>query len=351
MAGETAGGIAHDLANIIHSLDRNMIRMEKYFYKKTGLSSPPEELNAIKTQANNLYELNNQLLALSRRGRHIATQFDLRDLLKDLRVYFPAGEVTLPSSPPPLTLRGSHPQLRRALLNICINGLEAQGNKGSIELRYSLKNISSLKKCHHGFLPSGRYICIEITDTGSGIPDTIIDRIFEPFVSGKTNSLSGQSGTGLGLSVVSGIIEDHKGTIDVASGPQGTCFSLYLPTVETDVTQPDTVAVAFCATHSLEQYQNEFLKNNCTLLCHANFNEALLSAQHASASFFLIEHNEKVAQQLYALNNTLPNILIILNLAKGEDVSETQGIPYDATLSFPLTHEKISSVLKELHAT
>jgi len=125
------------------------------------------------------------------------------------------------------TIRADISQIEQVIVNMVVNARDAIGeNSGSIAIK--TYNHSCVRKKHigHRAMPKGEYVVIEIQDTGSGIPEDMLERIFEPFFSTKEVG----EGTGLGLSTVYGIIEQSQGFIDVQSTVgEGTTFLLYFP--------------------------------------------------------------------------------------------------------------------------
>ncbi|MGH7855374.1 MAG: ATP-binding protein, partial [Candidatus Binatia bacterium] len=118
-------------------------------------------------------------------------------------------------------------QISQALLNLCVNARDAMPGGGTLTLKTQAVDGASWRR-QLGEANAERYVCIEIADTGMGIDANIQKHIFEPFFTTKE---VGQ-GTGLGLSVVYGIVKNHNGFIDVQSKPMhGTTFRLYLPAV------------------------------------------------------------------------------------------------------------------------
>jgi signal transduction histidine kinase len=120
-------------------------------------------------------------------------------------------------------------------MNLCTNAAQAMSSsKGTIEVRLDVVDLSgnapSGKAPSNKDLPAdlvpGRYCRLRVIDDGAGIPASVIDRIFDPFFTTKEVGV----GTGLGLSVVHGIVNAHHGAITVTSSPeQGTTFTVYLP--------------------------------------------------------------------------------------------------------------------------
>jgi CheY-like chemotaxis protein len=123
---------------------------------------------------------------------------------------------------PPIT--GDKNQIEQALLNLCVNSRDAMPNGGRLNFR--TQSIDGANLEHLGETRDRRYVCLEVNDTGIGMDEGIQKRIFEPFFTTKGIG----HGTGLGLSVVYGIVESHKGFIDLESNPgSGTSFKLYFP--------------------------------------------------------------------------------------------------------------------------
>ncbi len=122
-------------------------------------------------------------------------------------------------------IEGSKFHLRKVIMNLINNSIEAIDNEGIIKIITDNRLIS--KKMNKFMeIPAGEYVLLEIVDTGRGIPKKNIDRIFEPFYSTK---IMGKSGTGLGLYIVWNTVRAHKGYIDVNSDSKGTTFSIYFP--------------------------------------------------------------------------------------------------------------------------
>ncbi len=115
--------------------------------------------------------------------------------------------------------------IRKLIMNLVMNASEAIHNSGSVTISTRNEYIDQNKSKEHG-LCEGRYVLLNITDTGEGISYTDIKHIFEPFY---TRKVMGKSGTGLGLTVVWNTVQDHNGAITVKSDSNGTSFNLYFP--------------------------------------------------------------------------------------------------------------------------
>ena len=228
--GTLAGGIAHDLNNILAP-----IMMSIDLLKKPSNSPQTEKvLQSIEVSAKRGADIVRQVLSFARGLEGDRIEIQMNDLLKDLQAIiadtFPK-DIRLQFNFPQDTwiILGDPTQLHQVLLNLCVNARDAMYNGG--ELTVSVEN--SVLDDHYVAmnLPAkkGRYVKINVTDTGMGIPPKLIDKIFEPFFTTKELA----KGTGLGLSTVMAIVKSHEGMINVYSEQgKGTTFSVYLPAAD-----------------------------------------------------------------------------------------------------------------------
>ncbi len=146
---------------------------------------------------------------------------------------FPGISIQLELSDDLLNIRCSDIHIKKILMNLLGNAMEALKDRGSIVV--STKNVHLEKSLlAYETIAKGDYVKIAISDNGAGISQTDIERIFEPFYSKK---VMGRSGTGLGLAIVWNRVHDHDGFINVISGVSGTTFELYIPsTTEAEIT-------------------------------------------------------------------------------------------------------------------
>ena len=226
-AARVASQIAHDFNNLLGPLVAypTLIREEL-----PANHSILEMVDEIELCARRMADINQQLLTLGRRGHYRTDPIDLNDLIHN---------VTLAQNLPKelavreelcsslLLIEGGDAQLSRAIINLIVNAEEAMKHSGVLGLKtenvYLDKPIKGYKT-----IKRGEYVKLEISDTGDGIKPDILDKIFDPFFT--TKKMSRQRGSGLGLSVVHGVVEDHNGYVTVESPPgKGTTFSLYLP--------------------------------------------------------------------------------------------------------------------------
>ena len=272
LAAQTAGQVAHDIQNLI----------------SPALAS--EDLGEIRKRVNDILELNTHLLALSRRGRAESVPVPLADLVRDVAARFPGQPLAVEAAGAPWT-RGSWSQLARAVSNLVTNAFES-GHAGPapILLRAGIADIERNRRCHLGFLAPGRYAVVEVADRGRGIPAADLDRVFEPFFSSKTGPRG--SGSGLGLSIVAAVVDDHKGVVDLETGPGGTRFRLYLPAVEPaadDLSCSATVLVVDDDGATLRDYGDFLPRHGWNLLSAPSGMDALRILQAQEVDVLLLD--------------------------------------------------------------
>jgi PAS domain S-box-containing protein len=226
--GKLSGGIAHDFNNmllpIIGYSDMVLLRLPE-----NDPSVP--ELREVKRAAERASALTRQLLAFSRKQVARKTVFDLNDNLGNMnrmlgRIIGEDIDLRMELSAEPVPLKADQGQIEQVVMNLIINARDAMPGGGSIVVRTMLVDAARYPVPVIGGVASeGTYAVLTVTDTGCGIPKEVQDRIFEPFYTTK-----GMEGTGLGLSVIYGIIQDHQGGVQLSSLPgKGTTFHIFLP--------------------------------------------------------------------------------------------------------------------------
>jgi len=224
--GTLAGGIAHDFNNILSIIGGYALILSGYGSHNRDIE---ESLTVINDTVQRGSRLVQQLLTLARKSSTSVEAVDINGLVTELiglvTQTFPKTiefSSALEGNLPPIT--GDKNQIEQALLNLCVNARDAMSNGGRLNFR--TQSIDGANLEHLGETKDRRYVCLEVNDTGMGIDEGIQKRIFEPFFTTKDIG----HGTGLGLSVVYGIVENHNGFIDVESKAEsGTSFRLYFP--------------------------------------------------------------------------------------------------------------------------
>jgi two-component system, cell cycle sensor histidine kinase and response regulator CckA len=225
--GTLAGGIAHDLNNVLAPILMSIALLKLKVTDDSGLRL----LAMLEMNAERGAQLVRQVLAFGRgaEGDRVLVQplHIAREIEQIVSDTFPKTQrFELIHDREPWTVTGDPTQLHQVLLNLCVNARDAMPNGGKITLR--MENVvldETYSSMNQGSKP-GSYLAISVTDTGMGIPPNIRERIFEPFFTTKDIG----KGTGLGLSTSLGIVQSHGGFINVTSDMgKGSTFKIFLP--------------------------------------------------------------------------------------------------------------------------
>jgi len=224
--GTIASGVAHNFNNLLMAIQGNVSLM------LLGLDSGHSNFKMLKNieqQIQSGSEITSQLLGYSRKGRYEVKPISLNELIIETSEVFGQAkkeirfQLELANDLP--GVNADRGQIEQVLLNLYINAADAMPFGGSLILK--TKNLSHTEITNKPYRPMpGKYVFLQVIDTGTGIDEKIQKRLFEPFFTTKTMG----KGTGLGLASSYGIIKGHGGYIDVESQKnQGTTFNIYLP--------------------------------------------------------------------------------------------------------------------------
>lgn len=242
--GTLAGGVAHDLNNVLSGL---------VSYPELILIDLPEESHlrkpvvTIQKSGLKAAAIVQDLLTLARRGVSVTEVVDLNDIIHDylgspeherLKSFHPHVQIETNLQTDLLNILGSLVHLSKTVMNLVSNAAEAMPDGGKISIttenRYIDKPISG-----YDDVEEGEYIVLIVSDTGIGMSPEDMERIFEPFY---TKKVMGRSGTGLGMAVVWGTVKDHKGYIDMQSSiGEGTTFTLYFPVTRNELSKNESL--------------------------------------------------------------------------------------------------------------
>ncbi|MBI5835472.1 MAG: PAS domain S-box protein [Armatimonadetes bacterium] len=238
--GVLAGGIAHDFNNLLTAIlgSAELARGTLPTGHEAG-----ELLLSIETASLRAADLCRQMLAYAGKRRAVAEAVDLAALVEELThllrtAISKRATLRLQLAPDLPQVWGDASQMRQVLMNLVVNASEALGDAdGEVRVTADEAYLASDQWCNPldtDPLPPGRYVRIEVADTGCGMSPDTVQRIFEPFFSTKF------AGRGLGLSAVLGIVRSHKGSLGVDSVPgAGTTFTLLLPATAATAAGPN----------------------------------------------------------------------------------------------------------------
>lgn len=240
--GVLAGGIAHDFNNILTAI---LGFTELAQLKVPNDSSLEADLHEVHQASLRARDLVSQILTFSRRIEQELHPLDIsrviEEVLKMLKASLPSTiRIVTSFEDNPGQVLADPTQIHQIVMNLCTNAAHAMtGNGGLLKLSLKKRLLESRDIDRHSPLKPGRYIEFTVEDTGHGIPEEILPYIFDPYFTTKEAG----AGTGLGLAVVHGIINDYGGAIAVTSQPgEGSVFTIHLPVTATqELTTPDTI--------------------------------------------------------------------------------------------------------------
>jgi PAS domain S-box-containing protein len=367
--GVLAGGIAHDFNNLLMSITGNA---DLAFTHCGGNDKLRNHLKMIEQAATRAADLCAKMLAYSGQGRYVVEAIDISRTAQEMThllgisishnadLQFRLGE-SLPA------VRGDVAQLRQVLLNLIANASEAIGNEpGRITVTTGVKQCDAdfLK----GLLPGGehepgRYVFLEVADTGCGMDDETLPRIFEPFYTTKF------TGRGLGLAAVLGIVRGHGGAMHVRSEVgRGTVFTLYFPALAEPAAAADTpsrepedwrgsgVILLADDEEAIRMVGRRMLgKAGFDVLAAAGGEEAVtLFRQHADAVVCAIldlkmpdKDGLETFRELRGMNPDIP-VIISSGFSEVEVIDRCGEMPPDGFLQKPYQYVKMLSKVRDV---
>jgi two-component system cell cycle sensor histidine kinase/response regulator CckA len=364
--GTLAGGIAHDLNNILSPI---LMSVEMLQLNNTD----PENarwLSMIRENSDRGADLIKQVLTFARgmSGERIPVQLKhiIKDLVSVLKETLPRSiDVKYDIDPELWTIAADPTQIHQVLMNICINARDAMPTGGSIKI--TAKNIAideNYARMNMDAEP-GNYVFLSISDTGTGMAPEVINRIFDPFFTTKEIG----KGTGLGLSTTLTIVKSHGGFINVYSEPKrGTRFSIYFPSADSGRVEAETSKASEIPRGNGELILVVDDEENIRLVAEATlqkFGYRTITASDgtdALASFAL--HGTEIAAVLTdmampymdgaslirALKKIDPEVKVIAmsGLASTGQTAELRSMNVDAFLTKPYSAETLLTMLSDL---
>ncbi len=361
--GTLAGGIAHDLNNALAPIlmVTSLLRMQ--------YPNGTELIDTVESSAKHGADMVRQLLTFAKgvEGARLSIQplHLLREMEKIVKGTFPKNiQLRTDFGKNLHVLLGDSTQLYQVLLNLCVNARDAMPEGGTLTLAAENTEIdaASARAIPEG--RPGRYVVWRVTDTGTGIPPEIIERIFEPFFSTKATD----KGTGLGLSTVIGIVKSHGGFVQVISAlGRGSTFAIYLPFAETGATATlspfkaatdfrghgETILVVDDEAAVRQTARSVLTSLNFAVLTARNGTEGLIQAAELQSGLYAVMTDQHMPEMdgltfVRSLKGILPQIGIIVVSGRMDEreASEFKTLGVDAMLDKPFTQEKLVEALK-----
>jgi PAS domain S-box-containing protein len=231
--GRLAGGVAHDLNNILTPILGYAELLQDSFSQSDERNNLVKQIIKSGDRAKNIVH---QLLAFSRKQALEVKPINLNNVIsrfkKLLRRTIKENiEINVNLAKPLPKIEADIGQIEQVIMNLSVNAQDAMPDGGKLTIATKLTQLDGAYSATHQNFQPGKYVCLSISDTGFGMDSETQSQIFEPFFSTK-----GDQGTGLGLATVYGIIKQHNGDINVYSEPgRGTTFKIYLPAIKKDI--------------------------------------------------------------------------------------------------------------------
>jgi signal transduction histidine kinase/CheY-like chemotaxis protein len=226
--GSLAGGIAHDFNNILGAILGYGELAQQELHEGGTLRRYVDNVMHAAWRAKILVD---GILGFSRSGMSERVPVNIQAVIEE------SLELLEPSLPEEIRLEqnlaagdaaviGDETQLHQVVMNLCTNAAQAMQTGGTLRVTLERSLVSKVRSLTRGSLAPGPYAVLAVSDTGSGIPPAVLERVFDPFFTTKGVG----EGTGLGLALVDGIVLDLGGGIDVSTRPgEGTAFNIWLP--------------------------------------------------------------------------------------------------------------------------
>jgi CheY-like chemotaxis protein/two-component sensor histidine kinase len=364
--GTLAGGIAHDFNNILAAM---------VGYADLALDDAPEgtvarsNLEQVLIAGSRAKELVRQILTFSRKTGQEQKPMEIapivKEALKMLRSSIPTTiEIRQNIQADSSVIMANPTEIHQILVNLCTNAAHAMGENGGL-LEVSLTDvvIEPAIVTDFGTLQEGSYLKLSVKDTGCGMDREVMGRIFEPFFTTKTV----EKGTGMGLSVVHGIIESYGGLITVDSKPgKGTTFNIFFPRIENSIVQPsepseivhgqgelillvdDEKPVVDMMTQMLERL-------GYTVVAETSSTDALKTFQAEPDKFDLVITDyampnmtgKQLAKELVSIRPDIP-IILCTGFSEDIDSEEARSVGIKEFVTKPIARENIALIIRNV---
>jgi PAS domain S-box-containing protein len=364
--GALAGGVAHDLNNILAPI----LMVADLLQDESVSKENRQMLEIVKSSAMRGSEMVKQILSFARgvSGEHAVLQIKhlIGDMAKLLQETFPRSiQIRTDFGKDLRLVKGDATQLHQVLMNLCVNARDAMPNGGSLLIEAVNVMLEEKHTPMHPKPLSGPYVLLTVADTGEGIPSHLLDKIYEPFFTTKDVG----KGTGLGLSTVLGIVKTHNGFVEISSHVgKGTTFRVYLPASaapETASGEDKPPAPPMGHGEQILVVDDEFAVLEITRETLGLFNYQVLTAKNgAEAVTVYHQHHADIkvvitdmmmpimdgTATIQALQQIDPQVRIICvsGLSSKPNLAAAAQLNVQASLKKPFTPEKLLTTLRHV---
>jgi two-component system, cell cycle sensor histidine kinase and response regulator CckA len=362
--GALAGGVAHDLNNILSPI----LMVADLLQNELTSKENRQMLEIVKSSAQRGSDMVKQILSFARgvSGEHAMLQVNhlMTDIGKLLHGTFPRSiQIRTEFGKDLHLVKGDATQLHQVLMNLCVNARDAMPNGGSLLIEAANVTLKEKQTPMHQKPRSGPHVLLTVTDTGEGIPSHLLEKIYEPFFTTKGIG----KGTGLGLSTVLGIVKTHNGFVEVSSQVgKGTTFRVYLPAstaLEVASSENKPNAPPMGHGEQILVVDDEFALREITRETLGLFNYQVLTAQDgAEAVTIYHEHQREIkvvitdmmmptmdgTATIQALQQIDPHVKIICvsGLSSNPNLNAVAHLNVQASLKKPYSSEKLLTTLR-----
>ena len=364
--GTLAGGIAHDFNNILSII---LGYIEMMIDDSKDQPKYVSNLNEVKIASLRAKDLVQQILSFSRRTKNKLRSVIVQNIVKEsvslLRSTIPSSvklTFNIDEECKKIYSNIDPTHISQITLNLCTNAVQAMDDEGSLDISVYSREIRLSISNNLFEITPGRYVILEVKDSGEGIPVKNIDKIFDPYFTTKTIGV----GSGMGLSVIFGIIKNYKGMVKVSSKPGETIFSVYIPAtskntqsslneIEPEMGKGERIMFIDDEQQILNLGKIILERLNYAVTTFNNSLEALKYFSDNPNSFDIVITDvampqltgEKLSKQLLNINPNIP-IIICTGYSHKVDNDIVNDIGVRAFIYKPITKSRISSILRKI---
>lgn len=368
--GLMAGGVAHDLNNILSGI----INYPELLLQQVPQNSPLIQLiEPIKDAGLRAAAVVADLLTVARGVAATRETINLNDIILDytyspefkkLKSLYPKIRYTRSLSPKLNPVSCSVIHVRKSLMNLVNNASEAVEGGGHVTIDTENREVDSPITSGHGIIAPGSYTILTVRDSGKGIPPSELSQILEPFFSKKE---LGRSGTGLGLTVVWNTMQDHDGGIKIRSTPEGSSFQLFFPSTSDghQVASPDTNVEVFSESgQSILIVDDEFQQRDIATKILESLGYAVTSVASGEAAIsylrdtkvdlvlldMIMESGMNGLETYKEIFHSHPGqkALILSGFSESDDVKNTIRLGASGLVNKPYTREQLARKVYEV---
>ncbi len=363
--GLLAGGIAHDFNNILGGII-GFAELAKYYIEKN--SKAENKIDQLLHTTERAKDLVKQILAFSYQDKiekkPLQLKIVVKEIIKFLRASLPSTiEIRQNISPDAGAIIGEPTQIYQVLVNLCTNAAYAMKEGGVLEINLENAEVDAETASQYPEIEPGNYVKLFVGDTGHGMEKEVMERIFDPYFTTKAEGV----GTGLGLSVVHGIVKSHGGIINVHSEPmKGTTFQLLFPVIDLEAAEEYGPFESFpTGNECILSVDDDFVVLNANkemmevlgynVIAKTSSNEALETFRAQPDKFDLVITDqtmpnmtgERLAKEIMRIRTDIP-IIICTGFSESINEKKAKAIGIRAFLMKPVVMRELAETIRDV---